>query len=234
MKKGLLFILGMLMMVSTAEASDGVKTSSKMGYYNYRYVKPIQFVEKGIKFYIFPNGEIEFNTKSRSRYNSRYTYRNGRRYSRRVQLRNIPVSRDYYGRVKRVGTVFINYNRYGKVSRVGSVFIDYYRRRMTNVGGLNIRYNRYGQVNYFGQVKPRYSHRNYDYNHFYDGMILGFYDDYFFDTDFYDNFDDYDEDDDFYYYKSKKGKGLKKGAIIKRKKEHINPSKKRKIRREKD
>jgi hypothetical protein len=234
MKKGLLLILGMLMMVSTAEASDGVKTSSKLDYYNYRNVKPIQFIEKGIKFYVFPNGEIEFKAQSRSRYNSRYTYRNGGRYSRRTQLHNVSISRDYYGRVKRVGTVFINYNRYGKVSRVGSVFIDYRRRRMTNVGGLYIRYNRYGEVNYFGQVKPRYSHRNYDYNRFYDGMILDFHNDYFFDTDFYDNFDNYDEDDDFYYYKSKKGKGLKKSTIIKRKKEHINPSKKRKIRREKD
>lgn len=73
---------------------------------------------------------------------------------------------------------------------------------MTNVGGLRFRYNRLGKVNHFGQVKPKLSYRT-DYNYFYDGMILGFDNDYFFNNDFYDNFD---EDDGFYYYKSKKGK----------------------------
>ncbi len=234
MKKGLLFILGMLMMVSTAEASDGVKTSSKMGYYKYRNAKPIQFVEKGIKFYIFPNGELDFNTHSRTRYSTRYMHRNGNRYNRRTSSHRVHISRDYYGRVRRVGSVFINYNRYGKVSRVGSVFIDYYHRKMTNVGGLRIRYNRFGEVAYFGHVKPRFSYRNYDYDYFYDGMILDFDNDYFFNSDFYDNFDTYDEDDDFYYYKSKKGKGHKKRKIIKRKKITKDLSKKRKIRSKRD
>jgi len=227
MKKGLLFILGMLMVVSTAEASDGVKTSSKTGYYKYRNAKPIQFVEKGIKFYIFPNGELDFNSRTRTRYTTRQVYRNGRRYSNRTPYQNVYVSRDYYGRVKRVGNVFINYNRYGKVSRVGSVYIDYHHRRMTHVGGLYIRYNRYGEVSYFGHVKPRYSHRSYNYNYFYDGMILDFDHDYFDDSNFYDNFDNYDEDDDFYYYKSKKGNGHKNSKIIKRKKEYKSHSKKR-------
>ena len=234
MKKGLLFILGMLMMVSTVEASDGVKTNGKMGYYKYRKAKPIQFVEKGIKFYIFPNGKLDFNTQLRTRYSTQYTNRNGRRYARRAPLHRVRISRDHYGRVKRVGTVFINYNRYGKVSRIGSVFIDYHHRRMTNVGGLHIRYNRFGEVNYFGHVKPRFSYRTYNYNYFYDGMILDFNDDYFFGTNFYDNFDNYDEDDHFYYYKSKKGKGHKKSKIIKRKKEYNDLSKKRKNRSEKD
>ncbi len=234
MKKGLLFILGILMMVSTAEASDEIKTSSKMGYYKYRNAKPIQFIEKGIKFYIFPNGELDFNTHSRTRYSTRYRYRNIRHHTRRTPFRRVNISRDYYGRVKRVGNVFINYNRYGKVSRVGSVFIDYYHRRMTNVGGLRIRYNRFGEVNYFGHVKPRFSYRTYDYNYFYDGMILDFDNDYFFDNNFYDNFDNYDEDDNFYYYKSKKGKGHKKRKIIKRKKITEGLSKKRKISNKRD
>lgn len=222
------------MVVSTAEASDGVKTDSKKGYYNYSNTKPIQFVEKGIKFYIFPNGDVDFNTHSRTRYSTRYTYRNGSRYNRRTLKHRVHISRDYYGRVKRVGNVFINYNRYGKVSRVGSVFIDYHHRKMTNVGGLYIKYNRFGQVNYYGHVKPRYSYSTYNYNYFYDGMVLGYDDDYFFDNNFYNNFDDYDEDENFYYYKSKKGKGLKKEKIIKRKKENKYLTKKRDIRSKKD
>lgn len=219
MKKGILFLLGMFMMVSTAEATDGIprlRDNSKPGYNRYYIAKPIQFVEKGIKFYIYPNGKLDFNTHTRARYTTQYVYNNGRRYTKRVPFSKVRISRDHYGRVKRVGSVFINYNRFGKVSRVGSILIDYHHRKLARVGGLHIKYNRYGGVRYIGQVKSRYPHRN--YNHLYDGMIFDYNDDYFYDDDFYNNFDDYDEDDDFYYYKSKKGKDHKKDKIIKRKK----------------
>lgn len=222
MKKGLLFILGMLMMVSTAEASDRVKTSSILDYYNYRNTKPIQFVERGIKFYVFPNGELNFNTHLRNRYTSRNIYRNNRYYRGKSRLHRVQISRDYFGRVKRVGNVFINYNRYGKVTRIGSVFIDYSHRRMVRVGGLRIRYNRYGEVNYFGHVKPRYSYRNFNYDYLYNGIVLDYNDDYFDESNFYNNFDYYDQDANFYYYKAKKGKSNKNPKIIKRKKEPKN------------
>jgi len=218
MKKGLLFILGMLMMVSTAEASDEVKLSNNKGYYNHYDSKPIKFIERGVKFYIFQNGEVDFNTHSR--FKTQYYYRNGRRYKKRAQHRGVRIDRDYYGRVRRVGNVFINYNRYGKVSRVGSIFINYRDRRMTRVGGLRISYDHYGNVRYFGHVKPNYRNRFNDY--YFDDYIYDYNDNFFFDDDFYDDYDDYGEDDDYYFYKSKGKKGLKKGhkkgKIIKRKK----------------
>lgn len=216
MKKGILFLLGMFMMVSTAEAINGKTSNSKPGYYSYYKAKPIQFVEKGIKFFIYPNGDLDFNTQTRSRFTTQYVYTNGRRYTKRVPFSKVRISRDHYGRVKRVGSVFINYNRFGKVSKVGSIFIDYHHRKLARVGGLHIKYNRYGGIRYVGHVKSRYSHRT--YNHLYNGMIFDYYDTYFYNDDFYNNFDDYDEDDDYYYYKSKKGKGSKQGKIIKRKK----------------
>jgi len=156
-KKGLLLILGMLMMVSTAEATDGAMKISKKDY-NYRYgTTSIQFFEKGVKFYVFPNGEFDFDTKRKSRYTTQYVYRNGRRYKTRVPYSRVRISRDYRGRIRSIGNTFINYNRYGKVSRIGSVFVDYNRRRMTRIGGLKIKYDRYGNVRYYGQVKNRYN-----------------------------------------------------------------------------
>ena len=219
MKKGLLLILGMLMMVSTVEATDGKKSNSTKGYYAYYGMKPIKFMERGIKFFVFPNGEIDFSTNAR--YRDQYYFRNGRRYKRRVPFRAVAIDRDYFGRVRRVGNVFINYNRYGNVSRVGSVFIDYHRgRRLKRVGGLTIRYDRFGRVRYFGQVKPRFGIGFSNYH--YDGFIYDYHDDFFYGDDFYDHYEDYGEDDDYYYYKSKGHKGLKnghnKGKIIKRKK----------------
>ena len=218
MKKGILFLLGMFMMVSTAEATNGIITNSKPGYHSAYKAKPISFVEKGIKFYVYPNGDLDFRTNSRSRKSTQYIYRNGKRYIKRVPFNRVSISHDYQGRINRVGNVFINYNRFGKVKRIGSVFVDYHRRKLVRVGGLSIKYNRYGEVFYYGQVKPRYSYRNYRYDRFYDGMILDYNDDYFNHNDFYNDFDDYDEDDHYYYYKSKKNKGHKNEKIIKRKK----------------
>ncbi len=222
MKKGLLLFLGMLMMVSTVEASDGVKTNSKKDYFNRYRVKPIQFFEKGIKFYVYPDGEFDFNTNARrGRFTTQYVYRNGRRYKKRVPYSRVRISRDYDGRIRRIGNTFINYNRFGKVSRIGSIFIDYKRRKMTRVGGLRIKYDHYGNVRYFGQVKYRYNRFNRADRFI--ASIFDYNDDFFFNDDFYDEYEDYGEDDDYFYYKSKKGKkGYKKGhengKIIKRKK----------------
>ena len=221
MKKGLLLFLGMLMMVSTVEATEGITLNSTKGYYNYYGARPIKFVERGIKFYIFPNGDIDFN--SARQYRSQYYYRNGRRYKTRVPMRSVLVDRDFRGRLRRVGNVFINYNRFGNVTRVGSVFIDYHRgRRLKRVGGMTIRYDRSGRVRYFGQVKPR-SGFNLNLNdYYYDGYIYDYSDDFFFSDNFYNDYESYGEDEDFYYYRSKQGKNLKKGkakkSLIKRKK----------------
>ncbi|MGB5362872.1 MAG: hypothetical protein WBN17_06175 [Aureibaculum sp.] len=218
MKKGILFLLGMFMMVSTAEATNGVLTDSKPGYHSAYKAKPISFVENGIKFYVYPNGDLDFKSNSRSRNTTQYVYRNGKRYVKRVPFNRVRITHDRHGRINRVGNVFINYNRFGKVQRIGSVFVDYQHRKLARVGGLSIKYNRYGEVFYYGQVKPRYTYRNYRYDRFYNGMILDYNDDYFSHDDFYNDFDNYNEDDHYYYYKSKKNKGHKDEKIIKRKK----------------
>ena len=216
MKKGLLLILGMLMMVSTVEATDGVRTNNKKDY-NTRYgSKSIQFLEKGIKYYVFPNGKFDFNTNTRSRHTTQYVYRNGRRYKTRVPFSKVRISRDYYGRIKSIGNTYINYNRHGKISRIGSISIDYRHRKMTRVGGLRIKYDHYGNVRHYGQVKHRYNHYRTDR---FIGSIFDFNDTFFYDTRFYNDYEDYGEDDDFYYYKSKGNKkGHQKGKVIKRKK----------------
>jgi len=227
MKKGLLLILGMLMMVSTVEATDGANTNSKKGYYDRYGAKSIQFMERGIKFFVFPNGELDFNTNTRARYATQYVYRNGRRYKTKVPFSRVRISRDYYGRIKSIGNTYINYNRFGKVSRVGSVFIDYRHRKMTRVGGLQIKYDRFGNVRYFGQVKPRY---RYGRNNFrFSDFIYDYDDDFFHNDGFYNDYEDFGEDDDYYYYKSKSNKkGSKKENVIKRKKLKLETTKEKK------
>lgn len=57
------------------------------------------------------------------------------------------ISRDYEGRVTRVGDTFISYDYEGRVTRIGDVYISYdYNGRVTRVGGLYISYDYNGNI----------------------------------------------------------------------------------------
>ncbi len=233
MKNRILFILGVLMMVSTVEAKTSKEQPNSKWDYEYNHnAEPISFMERGIKFFIFTDGEMDFDIHANDyETTTEYYYKSkSRRAKSRTSQRygGVPVTKDYRGRVIRVGRVFINYNYRGNVSRVGSVFIGYRRDRMTRVGGLRIIYDRYG-VRYRGQVKHRHHYNTGYYSNFYNDYfwdnIVYDYNDNFFDDDFNEDYEQFEEDDDYYYYRSKsskmknlKGKRMKKQKMIKRKK----------------
>lgn len=59
------------------------------------------------------------------------------------------ISRDYEGRVSRIGDTFISYDYEGRVSRIGDVFVSYdYSGRVTRVGGLYISYDYNGNISH--------------------------------------------------------------------------------------
>lgn len=215
MKKITLVFAVLLLMVSTAEANISTFTDSPTGYVHVRKAQPIQFMEKGIKFSVYPNGTFRF-------FNIDNTYhlkslRKG--YARTdFRHRNLVV-KDHLGRVIRVNNIVINYNRRGNVTQIGSVDIDYNRSRMTQVGNLHILYNRYGHMKYLGVVKPRYNTQRYRYDYFNQHMSYDFDDEFFYDDRFYNDFEDYKEDDHYFYYRSKKDdkKVIKRKKIMKEK-----------------
>jgi len=244
MKKGILLLLGVLMMVSTVEAKTSNKQPNSKWDYNY-HDEPISFKERGIKFYIFPDGEMDFNIHGNDYGTTTEYYYKGNKSKSNARSRNgrrgTKVVRDYRGRVIRVGRVFINYNYRGNVSRVGTVFVSYRRNRMTRVGGLRIIHTRYG-MRYVGSVKPRRHHYNTGYyedyyddfydDYFYDDYVYDFDDNFFDDDDFDDDYEQFNEDDDYYYYRSKaktnkksKGKSVSKQKMLKRKKKNTGKTK---------
>lgn len=205
----------------TAQGED-LKLNSRYG-----FEQPIQFVERGIEFLIFPDGTFDFNTNIEgNHYNNHLGYyrkSNSRRGSinatfgapgtrvkySRPRNRGVIVTHDYNGRVRRIGNVFVNYNRFGQVKRLGSVYISYnHRSLIKQIGGLHIKYDRRGQiirlkghVNYSNQGCGICGMTSCNVNHF---------DTHIHNDVHYEN--DWDEnDDDFYYYKNgKKGKKHKK------------------------
>jgi hypothetical protein len=136
---------------------------------DFRNADPIVFTERGVEFYIFPDGQFDFNTRPS---NGDMNYKSGRRNGPNKtygspangQNRNygVKVEHDYSGKVRRIGNVMINYDANDRIKRVGSVYMTYNRFALTQVGGLQIIYNRRGQiVDIFGTVKGG---REYQYN----------------------------------------------------------------------
>ncbi len=224
MKKLVLLFTGLLMGLTAVTATealskkqldDNVTYSSR-----YNHAQPIMFVERGIEFIIFPNGDFDFNTatdiygyndydddlyyrKTNTRRGSVTTHRSAPGTTSRYYdygPRGVQVIHDRYGNVRRVGHVFINYDYYGRVKRIGSVYVRYHRNKLVQVGGLKLIYNRHGRL-----IKTR-GHVNRHWNHSWNYNNFGWDNDY-----------NWNDDDDHYYYR-KNGKKVKKAKKYKRKK----------------
>ena len=225
MKKITFLVAGILFFgMNIAKASDKKVLTDDEGrgryYVDYRDAEPIMFLERGVEFYVFPNGEFDFNTASnhysanprprRGSINNTYgapgTYSN---YGPRD--RGIRIEHDYMGRVRRVGNAFINYDAYGRVKRIGSIYMRYNSFALTQVGGLRIIYNRRGCIiDIIGYVNHHSAH--YTYNPRGNNGYGNDYD--------YENDDDDYNDDDFYYYR-------KDGSKAKMSKDDIEEIKKK-------
>lgn len=149
---------------------------------DFRNEDPIVFTERGIEFLVFPDGQFDFNTRPSA--NNDMYYKSNRRsnvnstYGAPTISRNenygVRVEHDTYGRVRRIGNVFINYDANDRIKRVGSVYMSYNRFALEQIGGMQIIYNRRGQiVDYVGSVKGRrsnvYNQNNYESSNQYYG-----------------------------------------------------------------
>lgn len=144
---------------------------------DFRNAEPIVFTERGIEFFVFPDGQFDFNTRpstdSDMYYKSTRTSAVNKTYGAPTNFRNqnygIKVEHDNSGKVRRIGNVFINYDANDRIKRIGSIYMTYNRFALEQVGGLKIIYNRRGQiVDIAGSVKGRstnqYSQNNYGDN----------------------------------------------------------------------
>jgi len=117
----------------------------------HRYEKPFIFVENGVEFAVFNDGQFDFNIIQSNRANVHINTRNINfsfntghnydvfvqydNYGAVIQVENTPIFYDNYGRVRRIGATHMYYNHLGYASRIGN---------------LHIRYNDYGV--YYGQT----------------------------------------------------------------------------------
>ncbi|MFY9241387.1 MAG: hypothetical protein WAO74_00015 [Polaribacter sp.] len=198
MKKGVLILFGMFLMVSTVEAKNGENLLNRFEVNYYSYDNAVNFEERGIEFFIFTNGDFDFDT----------SYLNS----------GVRIDRDYRGRIRRIGNVFLNYDIRGNVTRIGNVFLSYYRDRLTRVGNLNVRYNHWGNPVFYGYVKDNFYYDNGVQINLNIGTIYNYNDRFFYNNNFDRNYTRFREDRNFYYYKANGNSNFGNNRYIKRRK----------------
>jgi len=148
MKTITLFVAAVFLMGSSVKASE-------KSLFEARYpvaiaeAEPIVFTERGIAFYVFADGQIDFNTVPTVGSDNYYKGRRGQvntTYGAPNTSGGFRIEHDAQGRVRRVGNVFLNYDTRGRVKRIGSVYMSYNRYALMQVGGLKILYDRYGRI----------------------------------------------------------------------------------------
>ena len=150
MKKITFLVATILLAVNVARASGVIKATDVSFKNSYSFNEPIEFSERGILFFIFPNGEFDFNTRPDDSHGDYYYKKAGRRFDnndrRNPSNYGVLIEKDNFGRIRRIGNTFINYDFNDRVSRIGSVFMRYNRFALAQVGGLQLVYNRYGEI----------------------------------------------------------------------------------------
>lgn len=137
--KKLLFLLGALLTIAATPAYGASSNNS------YSYTNSFIFIEGGIEFAVFPDGQLDFNyldygPNFNTRFNSaavNVSFNTGFNYDRFVQY-------DAYGAVVQVYNVPVFYDSFGRVIQIGDVFINYRRGWVNRIGGLRINYTRPG------------------------------------------------------------------------------------------
>ncbi len=156
MKKLVLFIAAIAfgtLGTQAAKMEDNVVATT-----TYRYGNSFIFVEDGVTFSVYPDGEFDFYMDNRVNvgvgarignvgitFNSGYNYDPFVQYDDYgavIQVENIPVFYDYYGRVSQIGSVDIWYNN-GRVRRVGGLHVYYNGGVFSHYTGFINIYNRH-------------------------------------------------------------------------------------------
>ena len=151
--KNLTYIVA-LFFIGWSASANSFKTSN---FSPNNYGEAFIFVEGGVEFAVYLDGEFDFyynpkfsgnsgNYISPSRknisYNSGYNYDPYVQYDDYgavVQIENVPVYYDYYGRIIQAGNVYLNYNSRGNIVRVGNMHVRYNRfnQPIRNIGSIN-------------------------------------------------------------------------------------------------
>jgi hypothetical protein len=167
MKTITLLVASILLATNVTAASELRTITDDFTTTRFSFDEPISFNERGIEFYVFANGDFDFNTRPDDS-NGDFNYRKaGKKTSERRIPTNfgVVIEQDSFGRVRRVGNTFINYDYADRVSRIGSIYMKYNRYALAQIGGMKLVYNRKGEIiDTYGSIKGRRNGFSYSNN----------------------------------------------------------------------
>tara|TARA_R110002049_G_scaffold82169_3_gene209103 strand:- start:532 stop:1881 length:1350 start_codon:yes stop_codon:yes gene_type:complete len=142
MKKLAIALVGIFLISFSAKATPVASEDYNPNRYD---GKAYIFIEGGVEFSIFPDGQFDFayvgpvngTEVTISAPGVNVSFNSGYDYDMYVQY-------DDYGAVLQVEDVPIYYDEFGRITQAGSVDIQYNDRRIVRVGGLYINYDHYG------------------------------------------------------------------------------------------
>ncbi|MEP0265147.1 hypothetical protein [Dokdonia sp.] len=176
-----LFLGGM-----TAQANEVTNLDHNNNTTGIRYNVPqsISFVQRGVKFIVYPNGEFDFRFSNPQHHGRRGHNAPGTTYSNRGNRGY--VAYDYLGNATKVGRNYIGYNRNCDVNQIGNITLRYAHGRLVRVGNLRVYYDHYGDISHTKGYVTHYSHNN--------------------------NYNTYDNDNDHYYGRKRNRNAVKRNG----------------------
>jgi len=137
-------------LVTATALANGISTNRYP--VNVTDAEPIEFVERGIRFFVFMDGQFDFSTEP-SAGSDVYYRQSGRRNVNstygapaNIRVEGVRIEHDAKGRVRRIGNVFVNYDAFDRIKRIGSIYMSYNRFALAQVGNLRLVYNTRGQI----------------------------------------------------------------------------------------
>ena len=128
--KNLVLLFTAMIFGTTGVFATGINENKVASSNAYRYDNSFIFVENGITFSVYPDGEFDFYIENQvSGRRNGITFNSGYDYSPYAQY-------DDYGAVIQVENVPIYYDYYGRVNQIGDVDINYLNNRVRRVGGI--------------------------------------------------------------------------------------------------
>lgn len=162
MKRFVFLLAGFVFFSTSGWANDlDLEFNSNSNNWKNNKTRSFIFMENGIEFSVFPDGQFDFfmptygpnvsvgfSTSNASfSFNSGYNYNPYVQYDNYgsvIQIQNTPIFYDHYGRIQQVGNIYIDYNSLGRVNRIGGLKLFYrnntFWRQRGFVNHINRRY----------------------------------------------------------------------------------------------
>lgn len=142
--KNLVFLLTAIILGTGSSFGASMGTAST----SYGNARSFIFTESDVTFSVYPDGEFDFYLNGTVGVQTgvfggqgSITYNSGFNYNPYVQY-------DDYGAVIQIAQLPVYYDYYGRVSRIGNVHMNYRGGRLYRLGGMRIYYNGLGYYNH--------------------------------------------------------------------------------------